>query len=45
MIPLLIARRRYYDRGIAARRRACTHLDGVTDGFDGIEDEADKLLA
>lgn len=35
----------YYDRGIAARRHAHTHLDDVTDILDGIEDEADKLLA
>ena len=37
--------RDYYDRGIAARRNAHTHLDDVTDILDGIEDEADKLLA
>jgi hypothetical protein len=35
----------YYDRGIAARRNAHTHLENVTDILDGIEDEADKLLA
>jgi hypothetical protein len=35
----------YYDRGIAARRNAHTHLEDVTDILDGIEDEADKLLA
>ncbi|WP_306670168.1 hypothetical protein [Rhodococcus opacus] len=35
----------YYDRGIAARRGAHTHLEDVTDILDGIEDEADKLLA
>ncbi|MFV9454926.1 hypothetical protein ACNJ7E_15970 [Rhodococcus sp. NM-2] len=34
----------YYDRGIAARRNAHTHLEDVTDILDGIEDEADKLL-
>ncbi|MGW4336419.1 hypothetical protein ACWEK5_26935 [Rhodococcus koreensis] len=35
----------YYDRGIAARRGAHAHLEEVTDILDGIEDEADKLLA
>ncbi|MFC9358718.1 hypothetical protein ACFTZB_19380 [Rhodococcus sp. NPDC057014] len=35
----------YYERGIAARRGAHTHLEDVTDILDGIEDEADKLLA
>jgi hypothetical protein len=35
----------YYDRGIAARRNAHTHLEDVTDILTGIEDEADKLLA
>jgi hypothetical protein len=35
----------YYDRGIAARRNAHTHLENVTDILDGIEDEADKILA
>jgi hypothetical protein len=35
----------YYDRGIAARREAHTHLEDVTDLLDGIEEEADKLLA
>ncbi|QYB07713.1 hypothetical protein I1A62_26250 [Rhodococcus sp. USK10] len=35
----------YYDRGIAARRNAHTHLDDVTDILDGIEDKTDKLLA
>ncbi|MCQ4121013.1 hypothetical protein [Rhodococcus tibetensis] len=35
----------YYDRGIAARRDAHTHLEDVNDILDGIEDEADKLLA
>ncbi|MDH6291997.1 hypothetical protein [Rhodococcus opacus] len=35
----------YYDRGIAARRHAHTHLNDVTEIFDGIEGEADKLLA
>ena len=35
----------YYDRGIAARRNAHTHLADVTDILDGIEDDADKLLA
>ncbi|MDJ0420340.1 hypothetical protein [Rhodococcus opacus] len=35
----------YYDRGIAARRYAHTRLTDVTDILDGIEDEADKLLA
>ncbi|MFE7423312.1 hypothetical protein [Rhodococcus sp. NPDC057529] len=35
----------YYDRGIAARRNAHAHLEDVTDVLDGIEDEADKLLA
>ncbi|WP_370185233.1 hypothetical protein [Rhodococcus wratislaviensis] len=35
----------YYDRGIAARRNAHTHLENVTDILDGIEGEADKLLA
>ncbi|MFC9357492.1 hypothetical protein ACFTZB_13090 [Rhodococcus sp. NPDC057014] len=35
----------YYERGIAARRGAHTHLQDVTDILDGIEDEADKILA
>ncbi|UZG59955.1 hypothetical protein [Rhodococcus opacus] len=35
----------YYERGIAARRDAHTHLTDVTDILDGIEEEADKLLA
>ncbi|MGV9868388.1 hypothetical protein [Rhodococcus koreensis] len=35
----------YHERGIAARRNAHTHLEDVTDILDGIEDEADKLLA
>ncbi|MFD9668898.1 hypothetical protein ACFWAY_46300 [Rhodococcus sp. NPDC059968] len=35
----------YYHRGIAARRNAHTHLEDVTDILDGIEVEADKLLA
>ncbi len=35
----------YYDRGISAHRNAHTHLTDVTDILDGIEDEADKLLA
>ncbi|PBC39427.1 hypothetical protein CJ179_35970 [Rhodococcus sp. ACS1] len=35
----------YYDRGIAARRDAHTHLEDVTTILDGIEDAADRLLA
>ncbi|MFV9454457.1 hypothetical protein ACNJ7E_13495 [Rhodococcus sp. NM-2] len=35
----------YYERGIAARRGAHTHLTDVADILDGIEEEADKLLA
>ncbi|MFZ2178717.1 MAG: hypothetical protein WAW17_32740 [Rhodococcus sp. (in: high G+C Gram-positive bacteria)] len=35
----------YYDRGIHARRDAHTHLEDVSDILDGIEDEADRLLA
>ncbi|EHI41395.1 hypothetical protein OPAG_08215 [Rhodococcus opacus PD630] len=35
----------YYERGISARRDAHTHLEDVTEILDGIEDEADKLLA
>ncbi|WP_257014441.1 hypothetical protein [Rhodococcus sp. ACPA1] len=35
----------YYDRGIVARRNAHTRLETVTDILDGIDDEADKLLA
>ncbi|AII05747.1 hypothetical protein C8E05_2493 [Rhodococcus wratislaviensis] len=32
----------YYDRGIAARRNAHVHLEDI---LDGIEDEADRILA
>lgn len=35
----------YYDRGLVARRNAHTRLETVTDILDGIDDEADKLLA
>ena len=35
----------YYDRGIHARRDAHAHLEDITDILDGIEDEADRLLA
>ncbi|MDV6284551.1 hypothetical protein [Rhodococcus jostii] len=36
---------RLYDRGIVARHNARIHLNDVNDVLDGIEDEADKLLA
>ncbi|WP_257226449.1 hypothetical protein [Rhodococcus opacus] len=35
----------YYNRGIFVRRNAHTPLNDVADILDGIEDEADKLLA
>ncbi|MFD7010640.1 hypothetical protein [Rhodococcus jostii] len=35
----------YYDRGIHSRRTAHDTLKDVTDILDGIEDEADKILA
>ncbi|KAF0957176.1 hypothetical protein MLGJGCBP_07891 [Rhodococcus sp. T7] len=35
----------YYDRGVAPRRDAHTHLGDVTDLLDSVEDEADRLLA
>jgi hypothetical protein len=37
--------RDYYDRGIHSRRTAHDTLKDVTDILDGIEDEADRLLA
>lgn len=34
-----------YTRGIAARHRAASDLEGITDTLDDVEDRADRLLA